>query len=212
MEHTASSSGTLTFEDVYPQYDYIVRKVIRNLIPPSLGNEDDLSQEVWTQWLTGQNGRPYHEIYDPSKGAITTFLWEFTRTRCMQFLSRQTRTPTANAYSIQAQDSEQFQIGIVDPETTQELSFNEYAQIEFDDLLGHATAAVHRQKQRGKRDLRWVWFLIRKGYRQDQIAEEMGLSEGTISICMDLIREIPEVRELRQWAAETGLLEHARAL
>ncbi len=36
----------------------------------------------------------------------------------------------------------------------------------------------------------------------------MQLSEGTISICMDIIRQIPEVQELRTWGVENGLLNH----
>lgn len=200
-----------TFENWYREYDYIVRAVIRKFIPPDLGSADDLSQEIWTQFLEGTNGRSYVDIFDPEKGSPTTFIWEFTRTRCLQFLSRSNRTPTARAFSIQSQ-GEDFQIGIVDPDTTRELSYDEYERIEFEDLLARATKAVHRHRIRGRRDLRWVWYLLQRGYRQDQIAKEMELSEGTISICMDLIRQIPEVQELRAWAEEHGMVAEARVL
>lgn len=203
---TGSDSPKITFEEVYEKYDHTVRAVIVRHIPPELGSVDDLSQEIWTQFLEGKDGRPYTEIYDPTKGAFSTFIWEFTRTRCMQFLSRSKRTPTARAYSIQSQPNEEFQKGIVDPETTEELGFNEYEHIEFNDLLRQAELAVHRHRIRGRRDLRWVWYLVKRGFRQDQIAKEMELSEGTISICMDLIRDIPEVQELKKWAVEKGIL------
>jgi len=193
-------------------YDYLVRAVVTRMIKHNIGTVDDLSQEIWTQFIRGridpQTGRriSYAEIFDPSKGAPTTFLWEFTRVRCHQYISKMSRTPTAYAVSIQTQADDNFQIGIVDPETTTELSFDEFREIEFQDLLQRATKAVHRHRIRGRRDLRWVWYLIIRGFRQDQIAKEMGLSEGTISICMDLIRDIPEVQELKKWGVEQGLL------
>jgi len=187
-------------------YDHIVRAVISRYVKRELGDINDLSQEIWTQFMEGKDGRPYNEIYDPTKGAVTTFMWEFTRVRCLQFLSRSTRTPTQMAYSIQTQATEDFQIGIVDPETTAQLGFDEHRTIEYNDLVERAQKAVFRQPVRGRRDLRWVWYHIVRGYRQDQIAHEMRLSEGTISICMNMIREIPEVQELRIWARENGLL------
>jgi len=201
-----------TFEELHSQYDYIVRAVIGRFIPRELGDVDDLAQEIWTQFLEGKDGKSYLEIYDPSRSAPTTFLWEFTRTRCLQFLSRSERTPTARAFSIQLQDSEEFRYGIVDPETTAQLGYDEYSSIEFADLLERAKLAIHRHRVRGKRDLRWVWKLLLCGYRQDQIAKEMELSEGTISICMDLIRQIPEVQELRAWAVEHGVLNDTSVL
>jgi len=195
-----------SFEEFYGKYDYIVRAVITKYVPPQLGTVDDLSQEIWTQFLEGKDGVSYAEIYDPTRGGPTTFMWEFTRRRCLQFLSRSNRTPTARAFSIQPQADEGFVRGLVDPETTLQLSFDEYKNIEWEDLLSRAKRAVHRHPIRGRRDLRWVWTLVHNGYRQDEIAKEMGLSEGTISICMDLLRQVPEVQELRKWAEENGLL------
>lgn len=201
-----SAPCNMTFTEFMTKYDYIVRAVVGKFIPPSLGDVDDLSQEIWAQFYEGKDGRSYMEIFDPNRASPTTFMWEFTRTRCLQFLSRSQRTPTANAFSIQSQPDDQFVVGFVDPETTKELGFDEIDNIEFQDLLRRATTAVRAQKQRGRRDLAWVWFLVEKGYRQDQIAEEMKLSEGTISICMDLIRDISEVQELKKWGVEKGLL------
>jgi RNA polymerase sigma factor (sigma-70 family) len=206
---TRDNPSRLSFTEFYTKYDYIVIAVIRRYIPRELGDPEDLSQEIWRQFIEGKEGKSYLQIFDPAVASPTTFMWEFTRTRCLQFLSRSERTPTAKAYSIQNQDREQFQVGIVDPETTHELGFDEFRQVEFTDLLRRAEAAIRQQKIRGRRDLRWVWYLVTKGYRQDQIAQEMGLSEGTISICMDKIREIPEVQELRSWGAENGLLRNS---
>jgi DNA-directed RNA polymerase specialized sigma24 family protein len=210
-----------SIEEAYRIYDGHVRHQIKRLVPQSLGdNEDDLSSKIWLDFVTGQPDpltgqmRSYLEIFDPRMGSFSTFIFEFARVRCMQFLSRTERTPTAKAYSIQSQPDDQFVIGVVDPETSSDISLHmdEYTVIEFSDLEKRATLAIHRAKQRGKRDLRWVWHLLRHGYRQDQIAEEMGLSEGTISICMDLIRDFPEVKELRAWAAEHGILSHRSSL
>lgn len=200
-----------TFAEFYQELDPTVRAVIRKFIPSNLGDPDDLSQEVWRQFYEGHGGVSYLELYDPKKSSPKTFMWEFTKKRCLQFLSRSNRTPTAKAYSIQSQPSERFVVGIVDPETTEELSFNELEAIEWADLVSRAEQAVHAQKQRGRRDLSWVWTLIREGFRQDEIAREMGLSEGTISICVQLIREVPEVQELRNWAVEKGLLHRDKA-
>lgn len=200
----------ITLAEFIQKYDYIIRSVIRRLVPRDLGDPDDLSQQIWTEFIAGKEGRSYFEIYDPSLGAPTTFLFEFARLRCMQFLSRSNRTPTARAYSIQSQPEEGFIPGVIDPETHPALGFDEFESIEYEDLVKRATAAIHRHRQRGRRDLRWVWYLVRRGYQQDQIAREMGLSEGTISICMDLIRQIPEVQELRTWGFESGLLTRPR--
>lgn len=196
----------MTFTEFYTNYDPTVRAVIRKFIPRDLGDPDDLSQEIWSQFYKGQNGVSYLKIYDPQYSSPKTFMWEFTRRRCLQFLSRSQRTPTDRAFSIQNQPGEDFIIGIVDPETTKELGFDEFRNVEFSDLYRRAEKAVREAPQRGKRDLKWVWTLVTKGYRQDQIAAEMGLSEGTISICMDKIREIPEVQELRSWGSEQGIL------
>lgn len=211
QEPVTAPQPSFTFEQMY-EYDYIVRSVITKMVPPKLGLPDDLSQEIWTQFLEGKNGVSYIEIFDPSRSSPTTFMWEFTRLRCLQFLSRTRRTPTAQAFSIQTQDSEEFVRGIIDPETTMILAFDEYSTIEYADLVERAKGAVHRHRIRGKRDLRWVWYLLTRGFRQDEIAKEMGLSEGTISICMDLIRQIPEVQELGKWAAENGLLTYNNSL
>jgi RNA polymerase sigma factor (sigma-70 family) len=201
----------ISFQQFYEEHDLTVRAVIKKYVPRSLGDPDDLSQEVWRQFFEGKNGVSYMQIYNPDTSSPKTFMWEFTKRRCLQFLSRSNRTPTAKAYSIQSQASEFFVVGIVDPETTKELSFNEQDRIEYEDLVRRAEEAVHAQPIRGRRDLRWVWRLLREGFRQDQIASEMKLSEGTISICVDLIRQIPEVQALREWATEQGLLHRTGA-
>lgn len=198
----------LTMMEFIDRFTPTVRACIARHVPRSLGDVDDLTQEIWAQFIEGKQGRSYFDIYEPSKSSPKTFMWEFTRLRCLQFLSRTQRTPTAHAYSIQSQDSEVFEVGVVDPETTHELGVDDYERIEFADLVRRATEAVHKTTRRGRRDLPWVWYNIQRGFRQDEIAEIMGLSEGTISICMDRIRQIPEVQELRRWAADTGLLIH----
>lgn len=183
-----------------------VRACIHKHVPRKLGDPEDLTQEIWRQFIEGKHGRSYWVIYDPTKSSPKTFMWEFTRLRCLQFLSRTQRTPTAYAYSIQNQEGEEFQVGIVDPETTPELGVDDAGRIEFADLVARATTAVHAAPKRGRRDLPWVWYLLQRGYRQDEIAAFMELSEGTISICMERIREIPAVQELRSWASDSGLL------
>jgi RNA polymerase sigma factor (sigma-70 family) len=198
----------MNFSTFWRTYDPTVRAVIRKFIPRHIDDPDDLSQEMWAQFIRGQlvDGvqRSYWEIYNPRMASPKTFMWEFTRRRCLQRLSRSERTPTDNAYSIQNQPGEDFVVGIVDPETTAALGHDPGPAIEFQDLYRRAEQAIRSQPQRGRRDLKWVWALVTRGYRQDQIAAEMQLSEGTISICMDLIRQIPEVQQLREFGAERG--------
>jgi RNA polymerase sigma factor (sigma-70 family) len=216
QEERMPATQNPTFDEWYRRHDPLVRRVIHKLVPRYLGDPDDLSQEIWSQFCRGQVDpetgcrRSYLDIYDPTKAAETTYMWEFARLRCLQHLSRADRTPTARALSIQSQPSEEFILGIVDPEATPELGFDERVSIELRDLIDRAHAAVRAVPQRGKRDLRYVWALISRGYNQEQIAKEMNLSEGTISICMSRIREIPEVAELANYGREIGIVADER--
>ncbi len=126
----------MTLAEFQSKYEHIVRAVISRYIPRSLGDVDDLASEIWLQFMEGKEGVSYLKIYNPAESAGTTFMWEFTRRRCLQYLSRSTRTPTAYAYSIQNQEADTFTVGVVDPETTYELSVDDSHSIEFADIVG----------------------------------------------------------------------------
>ena len=178
---------------------------MRKHIPHSLGAEEDVTQDVWCYFIQGD----YLNRYNPEMAAPTTYLWEFTRLRCLHYLASLPRTPTANALSIRTTNDGE--TGIVDPDISGELSYDTDAVLELRDLLYRAEVAVRDEPICGQRDLRKVWrLLVKRGYSRDQAAREMSVSAGTICTCVSLLRKIPAVIELKLWATDNGVLWTSR--
>ncbi len=56
--HTHKIEGhRMTLPEFIEAYDYIVRAVVSRHIPRKLGDPEDLSQEIWTQFVEGKGGR-----------------------------------------------------------------------------------------------------------------------------------------------------------
>jgi DNA-directed RNA polymerase specialized sigma24 family protein len=152
------------------------------------GIEDipDAAQDIWAAFVAGD----YADIYTPSKGGELNFLVHFVERRCRSMRRKQ----EAARRSLHITDDSLVGAHEVSADSA---SLSSMDDVDLKLMVSSARDALYQLPIQGARDLGRLFDLLRVGFRQSEIAEVWGVSEGTVVNAMKELRRVPEVVALR---------------
>jgi len=146
----------------------------------------------------------YLNIYDPERGAFSTFWFAFSVKRIKREHSKRQRDPLFQAFSLDwtgddgSQEERFVNVPAIDPER----------QIQVKTELRHMVEALRRippkASKRGPngrfrtRSLSVLFNMIVSGWTRTRMAAYWGVTEGTISHMIQELREVSEVKNFQR--------------
>lgn len=158
-------------------------------------DKDDVAQEIVCQIIE----KKYHQIYDPEKSELSTFVFAMVRKRIKSLFARKGRDALKRSQLIG--DDE----WIIEDRPCSECVLKDVEKKEFWGLVDEARKELDKLPRRrprikdGKVQVRTVtevFNMMVDGLNQSSIATEMGYSEGSVSIMVGMIRKQPAVQKL----------------
>lgn len=181
------------FDRWHQQYQSLVKSVLydNGIVPEDI---EDRCQEVWAAFFAGG----YDKLYTPSKGSESNFMFNFVERRCRGWRRQQSQDKLRQAVRLAP-------VGSMDGYVGHELSLDsmiELSTVTPDDVdfrlaVRAAEEALCHLPVAGKRDLHRLFSLFLEGYTQREIAKLIGVAEGTVSNYVKMLRQVPEVLQLR---------------
>lgn len=158
-------------------------------------DKEDVAQSIVCQIFE----KRYDRIYDPEKSELSTFIFGMVRKRILSLRGQKGRDAMKHVHLVG--DDE----WIINDRRKIESSYKRAVRGEFFELVEDARKELEKLPRRrprikdGKLEHRTVtdvFDMLVGGMVQTNIAKEMGYSEGTVSIMVEMIRQQPAVQKL----------------
>ena len=133
-------------------------------------------------------------MYTRNKGSKSNLIFHFVERRCRGWRGKQSRDKLRQALSMVSGE----------PTNAYELSLDQAGQLgtaEDVDLriaVGQARQALRQLPIVGKRDFVKLFDLFIDGYDQREMAQVLGVAEGTVSNHVKALRKLPVLQDLRE--------------
>jgi len=209
-----------TMEEFVGQWDRKIDKIIHSY---GMGEHvEDIKQDIYEHMCTPRDdGQTGLEAYDPKRAHFSTYVYGLITTKVRNARAKRIREDMSMVMIDHLADEDgddnmaAWTRGKMENQSrtlTGQLSPNERMDIylQLDNIREHLKRMPSRSyffKDNGEvvmRDLYTLFDLIMKGMPRGEIVKYLRYSTGSVGVLFDQLRQLPELKELRDMVAEVG--------
>lgn len=176
-------------EELASKWDETISRLIRSYgFRPS--DIDDVKQDIYVAWIIGG----YENIYDPTKSAPSTFIYNFVSSRCKGYRSKKQRDVLHRAIPL-VTDLDHGRGILVDliEGTPDVITEGPPAKRMDETLLEEELKSISSKGYAGHTREYWQIFLwMKEGVTQTEMAKRTEYSLGTVNSLVKRVREVME--------------------
>lgn len=209
-----------TMPEFVSQWDRKIDKIIHSY---GMGEHvEDIKQDIYEHMCTPrEDGKTGLEAYDPARAHFSTYVYGLITTKVRNARAKRIREDVTMVMIDHLSDEDgdenmaswsRGKLEIQSDNAAGNMSPNErmdiYLQLNhIRDLLSRIPSRSHFFKENGElvmRDLLTLFDLIMQGMPRGEIVRFLNYSTGSVGVLFDQLRQLPELKELRDMVSESG--------